>query len=346
MQLHHNANLKSYHTFGLDQTCQYLAVIESVDDLIVLHQSDEWAERPKLMLGKGSNVLFTEPYQGLVMVNRLLGIEHRQDADFHYLHVAGGEDWPRLVEWSIQQGLPGLENLALIPGCAGSAPIQNIGAYGVEFKAVCHYVDYLCLASLTIKRLSVSECQFGYRDSIFKQGLYGKALVVAVGLRLAKDWQPLLSYGPLQSLPATCSAEDIYHTVCQVRKDKLPDPAVLGNAGSFFKNPVVDQAVFETLKKQCPNLVAYPTEQGVKLAAGWLIEQAGLKGYTFGGAQVHPKQALVIINKNNATARDIIGLAQQICKTVYDKFKVPLEHEVRFIGSVAETHLQALIETK
>lgn len=342
MQLHHNANLKSYHTFGLDQTCQYLAVIESVDDLIVLHQSDEWADRPKLMLGKGSNVLFTEPYQGLVMVNRLLGIEHRQDADFHYLHVAGGEDWPSLVEWSIRQGLPGLENLALIPGCAGSAPIQNIGAYGIEFKAVCHYVDYLCLESFTIKRLSVSDCQFGYRDSIFKQDLCGKALVVAVGLRLSKDWKPLLSYGPLQALPSTCTAEDIYYTVCQVRKDKLPDPTVVGNAGSFFKNPMIDQTSFETLKKQYPNLVAYPTEQGVKLAAGWLIEQAGLKGYTLGGAQVHPKQALVIINKNRATAEDIITLAKQICKTVYDQFNVYLEHEVRFIGAAEETDLRAL----
>lgn len=342
MQLHHNANLKSYHTFGLDQTCQYLAVIESVDDLIVLHQSDEWADRPKLMLGKGSNVLFTEPYQGLVMVNRLLGIEHRQDADFHYLHVAGGEDWPSLVEWSIRQGLPGLENLALIPGCAGSAPIQNIGAYGIEFKAVCHYVDYLCLESFTIKRLSVSDCQFGYRDSIFKQDLCGKALVVAVGLRLSKDWKPLLSYGPLQALPSTCTAEDIYYTVCQVRKDKLPDPTVVGNAGSFFKNPMIDQTSFETLKKQYPNLVAYPTEQGVKLAAGWLIEQAGLKGYTLGGAQVHPKQALVIINKNRATAEDIITLAKQICKTVYDQFNVNLEHEVRFIGAAEETDLRAL----
>lgn len=342
MQLHHNANLKSYHTFGLDQTCQYLAVIESVDDLIVLHQSDEWADRPKLMLGKGSNVLFTEPYQGLVMVNRLLGIEHRQDADFHYLHVAGGEDWPSLVEWSIRQGLPGLENLALIPGCAGSAPIQNIGAYGIEFKAVCHYVDYLCLESFTIKRLSVSDCQFGYRDSIFKQDLCGKALVVAVGLRLSKDWRPLLSYGPLQALPSTCTAEDIYHTVCQVRKEKLPDPTVVGNAGSFFKNPMIDQTSFETLKKQYPNLVAYPTEQGVKLAAGWLIEQAGLKGYTLGGAQVHPKQALVIINKNRATAEDIITLAKQICKTVYDQFNVYLEHEVRFIGAAEETDLRAL----
>lgn len=342
MQLHHNANLKSYHTFGLDQTCQYLAVIESVDDLIVLHQSDEWADRPKLMLGKGSNVLFTEPYQGLVMVNRLLGIEHRQDADFHYLHVAGGEDWSSLVEWSIRQGLPGLENLALIPGCAGSAPIQNIGAYGIEFKAVCHYVDYLCLESFTIKRLSVSDCQFGYRDSIFKQDLCGKALVVAVGLRLSKDWKPLLSYGPLQALPSTCTAEDIYYTVCQVRKDKLPDPTVVGNAGSFFKNPMIDQTSFETLKKQYPNLVAYPTEQGVKLAAGWLIEQAGLKGYTLGGAQVHPKQALVIINKNRATAEDIITLAKQICKTVYDQFNVYLEHEVRFIGAAEETDLRAL----
>lgn len=346
MQVHHNANLKSYHTFAIDQTCHYLAVAESVADLIALHQLEPWKSEPKLMLGKGSNVLFTEPYQGLVIVNRLMGIEYSQDSDFHYLHVAGGEDWPSLVKWSIEQNIPGLENLALIPGCAGSAPIQNIGAYGIEFSEVCQYVDYLCLSSFTIKRLSSSDCKFGYRDSIFKRQLYTKAIVVAVGLKLAKQWQPLLSYGPLQALPQGCHAQDVYHAVCEVRKAKLPDPMVLGNAGSFFKNPIIDARHFKILQQKFPDLVAYATQQGMKLAAGWLIDKAGLKGYQIGGAQVHPQQALVIVNHGQATARDVIELANKVRSTVQDMFDVHLEHEVRFMGAIAETQLDKVVEIK
>lgn len=184
MQLHLDANLKPYHTFGIEQSCKALAIIGSVDDLVQLYKDERWQGSPKLMLGKGSNMLFTEPYQGLVMVNNITGIEHREDEHHHYLHVNGGEDWPALVTWCMNQQFYGMENLALIPGCAGSAPIQNIGAYGVEFQDICQYVDYLCLESFSIKRLSAQECQFGYRDSIFKHQLYGKAIVVAVGLVL------------------------------------------------------------------------------------------------------------------------------------------------------------------
>lgn len=343
MQLYPNANLKPYHTFGIEQSCKWLTVVESVEDLVELYRRPDLKDEPKVILGKGSNLLFTDYYQGVVVVNRLLGMTHTQDEYFNFLHVAGGEDWPQLVQWCTEHQLVGLENLALIPGCAGSAPIQNIGAYGLEFKDVCQYVDYFCLDSFTVKRLSAAECQFGYRDSIFKHALYNKAIVIAVGLKLAKQWQPILSYGPLQSLPKTASAQDIYHTVCKIREEKLPNPAINGNAGSFFKNPVISQASFKQLQQRFPSVVAYPTQSGVKVAAGWLIDQAGLKGVQLGGAQVHPKQALVIVNIAKATAQDVIKLAAQVRHAVSEMFGVELEHEVRFMGATGETNLSQLL---
>lgn len=344
MQLHLDANLKPYHTFAIDQSCRSLVVIESVQDLISVYQSEQWRHTPKLMLGKGSNILFTAIYQGLVMVNRIAGIEHSEDNDFDYLHVSGGEDWPALVAWCMTQKLYGLENLALIPGCAGSAPIQNIGAYGVEFKDVCDYVDYLCLDTLSVKRLSAEECLFGYRDSIFKHRLYDKAIVVAVGLKLAKNWQPVSSYGPLKVLAQPCSAEAIYQCVCQTRLDKLPDPTLVGNAGSFFKNPVISHEEYQRLVAEFPDIVAYPVSDGMKIAAGWLIDSAGLKGRTQGGAQVHSKQALVLINADGASAQDVINLAAVVRQSVQDKYGITLEHEVRFIGVQGETNLTEILE--
>ncbi|EKO3392659.1 UDP-N-acetylmuramate dehydrogenase [Vibrio fluvialis] len=344
MQLHLDANLKPYHTFGIEQSCKALAIIGSVDDLVQLYKDERWQGSPKLMLGKGSNMLFTEPYQGLVMVNNITGIEHREDEHHHYLHVNGGEDWPALVTWCMNQQFYGLENLALIPGCAGAAPIQNIGAYGVEFQDICQYVDYLCLESFSIKRLSAQECQFGYRDSIFKHQLYGKAIVVAVGLVLKKHWQAVASYGPLQALGESCSPEEIYHTVCRTRMDKLPDPSVTGNAGSFFKNPVIAEEHYAKLKQTYPEMVAYPAAGGVKVAAGWLIDSAGLKGVSVGGAQVHPKQALVLINTGHATSRDVVELAALVRERVEEKYSIRLEHEVRFMGAIQETYLTTLME--
>ncbi|WP_165312472.1 UDP-N-acetylmuramate dehydrogenase [Vibrio ziniensis] len=343
LQIHHDANLAPYHTFGIEQVCHSLVNVETVDDLKDVYRSKELQTLPKLMLGKGSNILFTETYQGLVMVNRMLGIQHTQDEMFHYLHVEGGEDWPELVAWSISQNISGLENLALIPGCAGSAPIQNIGAYGLEFQDVCEYVDYLCLESLEVKRLTKEQCVFGYRNSIFKNELYGKAIVVAVGLKLTKDWQPNIHYGPLKELGDNCTARQIFERVSQIRTEKLPDPAVIGNAGSFFKNPVVVEQHFEMLKAFFPDIVAYPVEEGMKLAAGWLIEHAGLKGKVHGGAQVHPNQALVLINKSNATAQDVVELAGIVRNKVLETYGVLLEHEVRFMGRDRETYLTTLM---
>ncbi|RTZ14675.1 UDP-N-acetylmuramate dehydrogenase [Vibrio aquaticus] len=345
MQITANADLRPYHTFSISQQCAFLVEINSIDELKQVYLNAEWSALPKLVLGKGSNMLFTEKYQGMVIINSLLGKEVTESDTHWHLHISGGEDWPSLVQWTVESGYPGLENLALIPGCAGSAPIQNIGAYGVELKDICEYVDVLCLESLTVKRLSAAECQFGYRDSIFKHSLYQKAVIIAVGLKLAKDWQPNIEYGPLRSLASLdLTAQQIFDRVRQIRMKKLPDPAVTGNAGSFFKNPVISKDHFEQLKNQFSDIVAYPADNGMKVAAGWLIDQCQLKGTSVGGAQVHPMQALVLINQNNATAEDVIQLAAKVRTAVLNRYQIELEHEVRFMGAKQETYLQDILE--
>lgn len=348
MQIQTNASLRQYHTFAIEQPSELLVTVESIDDIKQVYLKTDWLDLPKLMLGCGSNMLFTAPYRGVAIINRLKGIDVRESEEHWHLDVAGGEDWPRLVQWTVEKGLNGLENLALIPGCVGSAPIQNIGAYGLELKDVCEYVDVLELESFEVKRLSAIECQFGYRDSIFKHALFEKVIIVAVGLKLAKDWQPNLAYGPLQSFSAeTVKAKEIFDQVCQVRMEKLPDPAQIGNAGSFFKNPVISAQQFSELQSQYPSIVGYSlgseADSPVKLAAGWLIDQCGLKGHQIGGAMVHPNQALVLVNADNASAQDVISLADFVRQSVWQKYHVALEHEVRFMGETAETNLNQLL---
>ncbi|QMV15759.1 UDP-N-acetylmuramate dehydrogenase [Vibrio spartinae] len=339
MQIYLNENLSAYHTFGIEQSCQVLVTVNTVAELIDVYRHPEWQLLPKIVLGKGSNVLFSEFYEGVVIINQLRGIDVREDESHYFLHVQGGEDWPELVRWSVSQQIPGLENLAMIPGCAGSAPIQNIGAYGLEFQDVCDYVDYLCLKTFQIIRLNRAECLFGYRDSIFKHQLYQQAVVVGVGLKLAKAWQPRLKYGPLQQLASHCSSAEVFDCICDIRTRKLPDPTVIGNAGSFFKNPVLTAAQFEALAANYPEVVSYPASSGMKVAAGWLIDQCGLKGFQIGGAAIHEQQALVLINRQHATASDVIQLATHVYRCVYEKYGVALEHEVRFIGRSSEVYL-------
>ncbi len=343
MQIEKNACLKPFHTFALDINCDIMVIVESLDELIRVYQNPEWRNYNKLLLGKGSNVLFTQPFKGMVIINRITGIEVSESAQAWHLHVNGGEDWPELVSWSLQQGYSGLENLAMIPGCAGSAPIQNIGAYGVEFKDVCEYVEVLDLDTLEVSRLQAPQCQFGYRDSVFKQDLYQKAVVVAVGLKLSKQWTPVVSYGNLKAIPQSeLSPQRVYQEVCHTRTAKLPDPKEVGNAGSFFKNPVISTRQYNALKQSFPDMAAYPAEEGMKVAAGWLIDQCGLKGVTVGGAMVHKKQALVLINADNALPGDIIRLAQKVTDTVFGRYRIMLEHEVRFLDSDGETCLERI----
>ncbi|WP_308822617.1 UDP-N-acetylmuramate dehydrogenase [Sodalis praecaptivus] len=329
--------LKSLNSFAIDALARRVIVAHTEAELFTIWRQAADATSV-LMLGGGSNVLFLENYVGTVLLNRIAGVAIEERADAWHLHVGAGEVWHDLVRTCLEQHMPGLENLALIPGCVGSAPIQNIGAYGVELRQFCDYVDVLQLATGTLRRLSAAECQFVYRDSIFKHALREGHAIVAVGLRLAKAWQPVLTYGDLARMdPQQATPRQIYDAVCAMRRGKLPDPAVQGNAGSFFKNPVIDAVRAERLLSRYPDAPHYPQpEGGVKLAAGWLIDRCGLKGYRLGGAAVHDKQALVLVNADNATGKDIAALARYVRQQVAERFAVWLEPEVRFIGANGE----------
>ncbi|PJG86174.1 UDP-N-acetylmuramate dehydrogenase [Conservatibacter flavescens] len=326
--------LQPFHTFSLPAKAKNIVKVTALSALRSQWLACQQQNEPVLFLGQGSNVLFLDDFHGTVFINHLRGIEHKQDDQFHYLHVQGGENWHGLVEWTLQHGIGGLENLALIPGCVGTAPIQNIGAYGVEFKDVCDYVDIMNLHNGEQFRLNAQACQFGYRESIFKHQYRDGYFIYAVGLKLAKQWSPVLGYGSLSTFdPNTVTAQQVFDEVCLVRRTKLPDPNILGNAGSFFKNPVVEAKLADALKQDYPNMPYFPQHDGtVKLAAGWLIDQCGLKGFQIGGAAVHQNQALVLVNTGHATGSDVVELAHHVRQCVATKFNVCLQPEVRFIG--------------
>lgn len=338
-------SLKPFHTFGIEAFAKTITKVTALEQLKTEWDRCQKENQPVLFLGEGSNVLFLNNFNGTVFINQLKGISHKEDENFHYLHVNAGENWHNLVEWALSNGIFGLENLALIPGCAGSAPIQNIGAYGVEFKDVCDYVDVFDLQKGESFRLTNAECEFGYRESIFKRQYAQGYVIVAVGLKLAKQWKPVLKYGSLVNFDESAvNSQQVFDEICAVRRSKLPDPTEWGNAGSFFKNPVVTQEHFQWLQQEYPSIPNFPVEEGfIKLAAGWLIDQCGLKGYQIGGAAVHQQQALVIINKGNATASDVVELAHHIRQAVAAKFDVYLAPEVRFIGENGEVNAENTI---
>lgn len=340
-----NHSLKPWNTFGITRHAHNIVCAESVQPLLSAWQSATQNHQPVLILGEGSNVLFLDDFSGTVIVNRIMGIDVAEDDDAWHLHVGAGENWHKLVQFTLEKDIPGLENLALIPGCAGSSPIQNIGAYGIELKSVCEYVDCVELATGAATRLSAEECRFGYRDSIFKHEYQDRYVIIAVGLRLAKQWTPILSYGDLIRLdPKTVTAREVFDTVCHMRMSKLPDPKVNGNAGSFFKNPVISREKAAMLLTEWPHAPHYlQADSSVKLAAGWLIDQCQLKGTVVGGAAVHRQQALVLINENNATSDDVIKLAHLVRQRVGEKFDIWLEPEVRFIGTDGEVNAVEVI---
>lgn len=282
-------SLKPWNTFGIDRSAKTIVRAETEKQLLDAWQNAAAQRQPILILGEGSNVLFLKDYAGTVIINRIMGIEVSETPDAWHLHVGAGENWHQLVQFALNNGMPGLENLALIPGCTGSSPIQNIGAYGVELQKVCQYVDCVELATGEKLRLFAAECRFGYRDSIFKHEYQDRYAIVAVGLMLPKEWQPVLTYGDLTRLdPQTVTPRQVFDAVCHMRMTKLPDPKVNGNAGSFFKNPVVSADKAQALLAAYPNIPHYPQPDGsMKLAAGWLIDQCQLKGKVMGGAAVH-----------------------------------------------------------
>ncbi|AGH72267.1 UDP-N-acetylmuramate dehydrogenase [Edwardsiella piscicida] len=336
----HLTSLTEFTTFGLPARAEQILTADSSAALLSHWQAATARRQPVLILGGGSNVLFMEDFAGSVILNRIPGIQVDEDEESWHLHVGAGENWHDLVRYTLDHGMAGLENLALIPGCVGSAPIQNIGAYGVELQHVCDYVDAMDLRNGTLQRLPAAACGFGYRESIFKHRYRDGYAIVAVGLRLSKRWQPMLSYGDLTRLDAmTATPRAVFDAVCHMRRTKLPDPAQQGNAGSFFKNPVVSAEAAEAIRARYPQAPCYPQENGeVKLAAGWLIDRCELKGYQIGGAVVHRQQALVLINQHQASAQDVIALARYVRRRVGEAFSVWLEPEVRFIAAQGEVN--------
>ncbi len=334
MDVQHNVSLKPYNTFGIDVKAEHLVAFSSLDQLQEALEIS--AAKPRLILGGGSNVLFVEDVQGYVLLNQLKGISLvKEDEEHYYVQAGAGENWHRFVSHCVNGGFAGLENLSLIPGNVGASPMQNIGAYGVEIKDVFDSLQAYDITEGSVVNFNRSSCEFGYRESVFKRRYKNRFIILSVIYRLNKIPAYNTSYGAIsQELEAMgvkeLSIKAISEAVIRIRSSKLPDPRSLGNAGSFFKNPSVAPAKLEELKQAHPNLPSYPgAEAGtVKIAAGWLIEQCGWKGYRSGDAGCNAKQALVLVNYGNAKGSEILSLSEDIIQSVFEKFGITLEREV------------------
>lgn len=333
LQLQRDVSLKAYNSFAVEATARWYAEACSDDEVRQALACAAERELPLLMLGGGSNLLLTADVEALVLRMASRGIRVLEDdGERVLLEAEAGEPWHPFVQWALQQGLVGLENLSLIPGTVGAAPMQNIGAYGVELKDVFAGLTALDRQSGELRTFVLDECDFAYRDSLFKRQA-GRWVILRVRFNLRRTAPLHLEYGPVRQYLAEQgvvqpTALDVSRAICAIRSEKLPDPAVLGNAGSFFKNPLVSAELAQRLRTEQPDLVAYPQADGqVKLAAGWLIERAGWKGYREGDAGVHRLQALVLVNYGQATGRQLLALAQRIQADVARRFAVSLEIE-------------------
>ena len=338
-----NVDLRTSNTFGIRATARYFCAVHSLQELRIVLQFRRIRKLPLLVLGGGSNVLFCADYPGVVVQMAMTGIELlAEQGDELIVRAAGGENWHAFVEYCLQHGYYGLENLALIPGSVGAVPIQNIGAYGVEVRDLVSEVTVLDTGTSEVETLNAEQCEFGYRDSVFKGRLQGKKIVLAVSFRLHRQPRVNLSYAALAQALACISdpqPQDVFAAVCAIRTSKLPNPAVLGNAGSFFKNPVLTRAHCDTLLQTFAGLPCYPVsgKDGglcadlVKVPAAWLIDKAGWKGVVLGQAAVYEQQPLVLVNLGNATAAEIVALARQIMAAVERQFAIRLEPEVQWI---------------
>lgn len=335
IQIKNNFPLKKLNTLGLNVKARYFvrtSTLEEIEEVLEKHRD----RFPFMVLGGGSNILFTKDYNGLVLQPALKGINIiDDDPGYCLVEVGAGENWDDYVKWAVENNLGGIENLSLIPGSTGSSPIQNIGAYGVEVKDVIERVNYLDLESLSMVSISNKDCQFGYRNSIFKTRLKNRIIITSVVFRLNRRPVFNTNYGTLQSeikKTGILNIESIRHAVITIRKSKLPDPEELGNAGSFFKNPVVDHIKADEIREQFETMPYFPAgENKVKIPAGWLIEKCGWKGKRTGNAGVHEKQALVLVNYGDASGEEIHNLALKISESVFHKFGINLETEVNII---------------
>jgi UDP-N-acetylmuramate dehydrogenase len=337
MQILNNVSLKPFNTFGIDAKASFFVVTDHPDQVQILFKSQEFNNIPKLILGGGSNILFKNDFEGLVLKSNFQGITHSFINSNQLIVTAGaGENWDALVQFCVNNKWGGLENLSLIPGSVGASPIQNIGAYGVELKDVFSHLEALDLQTFEIRRFSHEECGFAYRNSVFKNELKNRFLITSVSFILSTKPLFNLSYPALRDEIMKSGLEttlkSVADAVVRIRQSKLPDPEQLGNAGSFFKNPVVDSAKFDSLKSEHPLIPSFSQQDDmVKIPAAWLIEQCGWKGKRFGDAGVHTLQPLVLVNYGRANGLEILDLAGRIRESVFNRFNILLEAEVNII---------------
>jgi len=333
-RLHEQFPLRGLNSFGVEARARWFCRVRGAEDLAALAADPRLAGLPWLVLGGGSNLLLTRDFDGLVLKVEVPGLRNLGEAgDSWHLEVGAGESWHATVERLLVMGRPGLENLALIPGSCGAAPVQNIGAYGLELAQRFDSLAAWDFASQRLVRMTAADCAFGYRDSLFKHALAGRRLILSVRLALPTRWRPVEGYADLarelkERGVVRPDARAIFDAVVAIRRRKLPDPAIVGNAGSFFKNPIVSPEEHQALLARYPSLVGYSQPDGrVKLAAGWLIETVGLKGATRGRAGVYEQQALVLVNRGGATGAEILALAREVQEKVAEAFGVRLEPE-------------------
>lgn len=336
MKIIENFDLTSLNTFHLGCRAKYYSVIENQQELLSVLA--DFRNKTPFVLGGGSNILFMNDINGLVLHNKIKGIDVLDESPSDVIVRAGaGEVWHQLVMFCVERGYAGIENLSLIPGSAGAAPLQNIGAYGVELKDVFFELEAIHIREKYLKRFNGEECKFGYRESVFKHEFKNQFVIVNITLRLSKMQKFNVSYGAIEKQlelmkVKQLNIKDISNAVIAIRQNKLPDPAVFGNAGSFFKNPVISERQFQFLKNRYPQIPHYPFGEQVKISAAWLIEQCGFKGYRSGNVECYPKQPLVIVNLGHATAKEIYSFSEVIVRKVESQFQVRLEREVNVIG--------------
>ena len=330
-----NYSLLDRNTFGIDVSAKYFADIHSEEQLVDVCCLPISGNEQKFVLGGGSNILFTKDVEALVLHNQVKGIELIGGEGSNVIvEIGAGEIWHEVVKWAVSSGLGGIENLSLIPGYSGAAPIQNIGAYGVEIKDVFSGLTAVDLDSLEMKEFSADECQFAYRDSVFKREHRGRFMITRIRLKLTREPKINTSYGAIEKELKMMGVEEpgiaeVSEAVCNIRSSKLPDPKFIGNAGSFFKNPIVNAELLDSIREKHEEVVSYPAGAGqVKLAAGWLIEQCGWKGKVVGNTGAHKDQALVLVNYGSADGKEVYKLSQDILDSVEEEFGVRLEREV------------------
>ena len=338
-RLKHNYSLKNHNTFGIDAFAKYYLTVEKPEDLLEFFSKGAVPKNEKrLIIGSGSNLLIINDINGLVIHPEIDGIQViKEDEDYVEVEAGAGVEWDSFVSYCVTNGWGGVENLSLIPGTVGAAPVQNIGAYGVEVQSAIALVKGIYLQNLGDKVFNQQECNFGYRTSFFKEQLKENFIVTSVVFKLSKQPVFTLGYGALEAQVnklGSRNLQNIRQAVISIRQTKLPDPQIIGNAGSFFKNPVVSELAAFKHKSEYPEIPIYPFKSGkVKIAAGWLIEKAGWKGKSMGNCAVHDKQALVLVNKGGATGKEIFELSELIVQDVLKKFDIQLEREVQVIES-------------